>query len=52
MGKQSNFQQGKPELQRYCIGAWTLNCFQDGGDIGDEIGEYTRESWEVSRLNH
>lgn len=22
--------------------------FQDGGDIGDEIGEYTRESWEVS----
>lgn len=23
--------------------------FQDGGDIGDEIGEYTRESWEVSQ---
>lgn len=23
--------------------------FQDGGDIGEEIQEYTRESWEVSR---
>lgn len=26
--------------------------FQDGGDIGEEIQEYTRESWEVSRSNH
>lgn len=28
-----------------------MNWLQDGGDIGDEIGEYTRESWEVSWLN-
>lgn len=26
-------------------------CSQDGGDIGDEVAEYTRESWEVSRWN-
>lgn len=26
--------------------------FQEGGDIGDEIGEYTRESWEVSLSEH
>lgn len=26
------------------------HILQDGADFGDEIGEYTRESWEVSRL--
>lgn len=49
MGQQSNFQQGKKENVERNSRSWQFTQFQDGGDIGDEIGEYTRESWEVSQ---